>query len=44
MAVRFISEKDNGIYAYVEYADGKKIIVKTNTAVHNKATKLPATL
>lgn len=24
MAVRFISEKDNGIYAYVEYADGKK--------------------
>ena len=24
MVVRFISEKDNGIYAYVEYADGKK--------------------
>ena len=24
MAVRFISEKDNGIYAYVEYTDGKK--------------------
>ena len=24
MAVRFISEKDNGIYAYVEYVDGKK--------------------
>ena len=24
MNVRFISEKDNGIYAYVEYSDGKK--------------------
>ena len=24
MDVRFISEKDNGIYAYVEYTDGKK--------------------
>ena len=27
MAVRFISEKNKGIYAYVEYADGKKFEV-----------------